>query len=236
MFALLHSPLVGPSTWVPVAEQLRHRGHDAMTPTLEGNETDRSLPYWRRHAATFAQALSELPGDAAVVLVAHSGAGPLLPAVKQAMRRPIAGYVFVDAGLPSDGTSRLEMLAAEIPAAAAELRELLDAGGRYPTWSDEDLRAELPNAETRQGVLDEVRPQSADFWTEPIPVPEAWPDARCAYLRLSPAYDDPAAQAREQKWPVRTLDVGHFHMLINAPAVTDALLSLCDELGFAAEQ
>jgi hypothetical protein len=230
VFALLHSPLVGSSTWVPVADQLRDRGHDAITPTLEAPEHDDRGPYWRRHAAAFARAVSEVPGDAAVVLVAHSGAGPLLPAVKAAMGRSVAGYTFVDASLPRAGASRLEVLAREIPPAAAGLRELLDAGGRYPTWADHELRASIPDAEIRRRVLDEVRPRSAKFWTEPIPVPQGWPDAPCAYLRLSPAYDVPAAEARQRGWPVRELDADHFHMLVDASAVTDALLSPGEKL------
>jgi hypothetical protein len=84
------------------------------------------------------------------VLVAHSGAGPLLPAVADALGPPIGAYLFVD------------------------------AGERYPTWRDEDLRAAIPDPELRQRVLAaEVRPQPAEFWTETIPGFAGWPDGPC---------------------------------------------------------
>ncbi len=34
VFVLLHSPLVGPLTWGPVADELRRRGIEAIVPAL----------------------------------------------------------------------------------------------------------------------------------------------------------------------------------------------------------
>lgn len=65
---------------------------------------------------------------------------------------------------------------------------------------------------------------------EPIPVFFGWPDAPCGYLRLSSGYDTPAARARHEGWPLRSFDADHFHMLVDAPAVTEALLGLCQDL------
>ena len=45
--------------------------------------------------------------DMPVVLVAHSGAGPLLPAIRASIHNPIRAYVFVDAGLPRDGRGKI---------------------------------------------------------------------------------------------------------------------------------
>jgi hypothetical protein len=224
-FALLHSPLVGPSTWAPVAQELRRRGHVSAAPAL--GESAEAAPYWQRHAGAFANSLGDLSLDADLVLVAHSGAGPLLPAVRAELPRPIGGYLFVDAGLPRHRASRLDLLHEELPAAAAQLRDLLAAGGRYPTWEDADLREEIPDPEVRRRVLAEQCPRGLDFWTEAIEVPRRWPDAPCAYLRLTAGYGVPAAEARRRGWPVRGLTVGHFHMLVDPPAIADALLDLC---------
>jgi thioesterase domain-containing protein len=215
-------------TWSLVEPELRRRGHPSTVPALE--ETSGPAPYWRRHAEAFARAIERARIRHPIVLTGHSGAGPLLPAVAAALRRPVAGYLFVDAGLPRDGATRLDLLAAEIPAAAAQLRELLASGQRYPGWQDEDLRASIPDPELRRRMLAELRPRPADFWTEPIPVFAGWPDAPCAYIRLSAGYDASAARARERGWPVCSLEADHFHMLVDPTAVTEPLVGLAEQL------
>jgi hypothetical protein len=52
---------------------------------------------------------------------------------------PAGGYLFCDAGLPRDGATRLELLAAEDPDMAAAFRAELERGGRFPQWGDADL-------------------------------------------------------------------------------------------------
>jgi thioesterase domain-containing protein len=105
-FVLVHSPLVGPVTWALVAGELRRRGVEAITPVLEQRE-GADEPYWKQHARAVVDALRAVPPDRAIFLVGHSGAGPLLPAIRREADRPVAAYVFVDAGLPEDGQTRL---------------------------------------------------------------------------------------------------------------------------------
>ena len=160
------------------------------------------------------------------ILVAHSGAGTLLPAIRGQSQVTVAGYVFVDAGLPGadprQGTG----------AFAAWLEELHASGRRYPEWTDDDLRALVPDDARRRALLAELRPQPPRFWDEVVPAFADWPDAPCAYLRFVPnaVYDGAAADARRRGWPCQELSGGHFHMLNDAGAVTDALLRLADEM------
>src|SRR5262245_8795614 len=116
MFVLVHSPLVGPLTWSRVAEELRGLGEGVVVPVLpEALEA----PAWQAAAG----AVAEAAPDAPLVLVAHSGAGPLLPAVRMALgRRVPAAYIFVDAGIPRPETTRLEMLRAEAPESGEALQ------------------------------------------------------------------------------------------------------------------
>src|SRR5260221_13216566 len=104
-FALIHSPLVGPITWKPVAEELRQRGIEAVVPTLSTDPADQ--PYWNQHVRRVTAALEALPATEAIILVSHSGAGVLLPAIRQMMQRPIGGYIYVDSGLPTNRARRL---------------------------------------------------------------------------------------------------------------------------------
>src|SRR5258708_15006405 len=145
-FVLVHSPLVGPMTWSLVAVELLSRGHRAIAPTLF-DATDSSLPYWQQHAQVVAQSVSRLTDIADIrrlILVGHSGAGPLLPAIRKAIQRPVNGYIFVDAGLPRNNMSRLD--AFESSQAADEFRQAA-VNGLLPTCVDEDLRDAIPDAQ-----------------------------------------------------------------------------------------
>jgi pimeloyl-ACP methyl ester carboxylesterase len=225
VIVLIHSPLVGPLTWAPVSAELRRRGVATVLPVLADDPLSGGA-YWLRHAQAVARRLEALPPDTGVLLVGHSGAGPLLPAFGAFSPHPVAGYLFVDAALPHPGQSALQEIEAGGGDFAAALRMDLDAGGAFPDWTDEVLRELIPNPVLRAGVLAEISPRRLDFFEEPHPVVERWPDAPCAYLRLSVGYDEAAQEARRRGWPYHEFDAGHFHMLADPPAVADAILDL----------
>ena len=212
-FTLIHSPIVAPSTWRAVAEELRRRGAEAVVPDL-GTAPDPAEPFWRQHARAAAGALDR-------------GAGVLLPLIRAAAGRPVAAYLFVDAGLPRQG--------ARMGAGgwAEQLRALYAAGGRFPSWTHEQLAPLVPDPSARAELLAGLRPPPLAFWEEEIPVPPSWPDAPGALLRFgaNPAYDDAEAEARQLGWPVRRLPGAHFHPLTAPAEVADALIALADALG-----
>lgn len=109
---LIHSPLVGSATWEPVARRLRIRRWRVIVPRLVDTDGE-NLPYWDRHARSVAEAIEHKAFHSTVVLVGHSGAGPLLPCIAEAIDRSVVGMVFVDAGIPKNGASRLDLLAKE---------------------------------------------------------------------------------------------------------------------------
>jgi hypothetical protein len=217
--------MTGPLVWQPVAEDLARRRVDAIVPEV-ADHPSAAGPYWDQHARSVARSLRQVPGSADLVLVGHSGAGPLLPAIRQAAERPVAGYVFVDAGLPRDGASRLELLSEEMPEAARELEQILATGERHPRWTDADLEEAIPTPGLRRGVVESVRPRPEGFYTEPIPVFEGWPDAPCGYLLFSESYRPALERAQGEGWVTREIKGGHFHMLADPPAVADALLEI----------
>jgi hypothetical protein len=223
--ALIHSPLVGPFTWSLVGSALRRRGVDILLPDLTDDDGS-ERPYWQRHVAAAANAIAAVPRPSPLMLAGHSGAGPLLPAIGAAIGRRVRGYLFVDAGIPVDGLSRLALMGREDPDFVTWFRGYLANGGRFPAWTDADLTPLLPDHSLRQRLLADLRPRGRAFFEEPIPVPAGWPDAPCGYLQLSAAYDVPARQARETGWPVIRIDAGHFHMLVDPGAVAEAMLTL----------
>jgi alpha/beta hydrolase family protein len=221
---LVHSPLVGPLTWSLVAQALRRRGMEALTPAISQDDSSRE-PLSKQHARSVADELRTVPADRAIVVVGHSGAGQLLPMIRHSAGSPVTAYLFVDAGIPHDGEARIE------PGVSGErLRAMYLRGERFPNWTDDQLQEVLPDPLLRRQLLDQVRPQPWSFWTEPIGVFPGWPDAPCGYLRFTPnpTYDDSAAEARRLGWPHVDLAGGHFHMLVEPEVVTDALLQLLD--------
>src|SRR5438045_3729576 len=85
---LVHSPLVGPLTWSRVAAALGQRGIEALTPALRQDD-GASEPFWKQHARSVGRAIRALPADRPVILAGHSGAGPLLPAIRLEADRPV---------------------------------------------------------------------------------------------------------------------------------------------------
>ncbi len=208
-----------------MAEELDRRGITAVVPDLVDNGRP---PYWSQHASAVGAALARVRSDQAVLLAGHSGAGPILPAIAANVRQPVAGYVFVDAGLPGDGQSRLEMMEGESADIARELREHLAAGGRFPDWTDTDLAPLVQDIRQRTALVNDLRPRGLDFFTEPIPVPALWRrEAPSVYIQLSAAYDQPARQAEREGWPISRLPGdNHFLVLADPAAVADALINL----------
>ena len=228
-YVLIHSPLVGPLTWARVAEELERRGVGVVTPTLTTDPAGEP-PYWRQHVAQVVRAVEGV-GDQPLVLVGHSGAGPLLPAVAAELDQAISTYLFVDCDLPQDGASRLDLFAS--PKEAEEFRAAA-VDGLLPTWRDEDLREVILDPALRREFVAELRPLPLAVYEEPLPVPEVWPDAPCGYVQLSAAYLASGRQARQAGWGYYRLMGGHFHMLVDPAAVADALQCLGQDLAVLA--
>ena len=228
-FVLLHSPLVGSFTWEPVKKVLVEQSAGVMVPAV-WDDPDSALPYWRQHADSVAKDLAQIPAQQKIVLVAHSGAGPLLPAVRQQWNHPVFSYIFVDAGIPRAGLSRLDLMKLEDAEWAEQFHQSLLQGEVFPTWTENDLKEIVPEAESRQKLVDELRPRSLQFFTEPIPVEAGWPDAPCIYIKFSESYEWDAMQAKHAGWPVYAIDAAHFHMLVDPVAVADLLVTAVQNL------
>lgn len=222
---LLPSPLTRSLAWGGLPEALRDRGSDAVA--VEPDDEDRT-PFAARWVAACASAARGVSGP--LVLVAHSGAGPLLAAVGYALRsahRPVAAYAFVDAGLPRwDGGSRLDAFGAEDPVAALELADRLSGGGRFPAWSPDDLVDDIPDPRDRTRLVEALRPRDQAYWTEALPEPVDWPDAPCVYLQTSAGYASARREAVLRGWRTDVLDVGHFPGFADPDATANALLDL----------
>lgn len=229
-FILIHSPLVGPFTWYTVARSLQERGHTTIIPRLLDN-ADITAPYWQQEVSSIVDQVELQTLYPPTILVVHSGAGPLLPAIIDALNQQIALCVFVDAGLPSEGSQcRLDLMYAEDDEWAAAFEAELKLGATYPNWTDEQLATIIPDAAIRQKLIDDVQPHGTGFYTEPIPTPDRWKSVPCAYLGFSETYRPYFEKATQQSWQTRWIAAHHFYMLTNPTEVSDTLIAFSNAI------
>ena len=227
-FVLIHSPVVGPATWMPVARELERRGHAAVVPSLLG-VADAPVPQWR-HCVEAVRAAAEHLTEP-LVLVAHSGAGLLLPEIGRALTAETAAMIFVDAFLPpTTGSAPLAP-----PEFMNQLRALAD-GAILPPWStwfgEQGLGELIPDERLSTELEREMPRLPLSYFEASVPVPAGWQQRPCGYLLFAQeTYGPSAAWAREHHWPVVELADAHHLTLVTDPmAVTDALLDLKREL------
>jgi len=82
----------------------------------------------------------------------------------------------------------------------------------------------------RARFADTCPPLPMAMFEEIQPPAPGWPDAPCAYLRLSDAYQEPADQARELGWLVNEVPSQHLGVLTDAERILDPLIDLVDKL------
>lgn len=189
-FVLVHSPLVGPTTWRWVAEALGSAGHVVVVPDL------RAAVSTGQPQSMIAAVVAAI-GTGPTVLVGHSGAGFALPSVAHGLEPP-PSIVFVDAGIPPcDGqlTAGADFL--------DQLRSLAVDGvlPRWSTWWGEGVMEVLvPNADRRTAIESEIPEVPLAFFESSIRVPIGWCDTPSAFLLLSSAYRQDADRAQSLGW------------------------------------
>jgi alpha/beta hydrolase family protein len=222
LIILVHSPLLGPYTWETVARLLRADGHAVAVPDLRPALA--GPPLYLPHLCDAVASSAASAGGQPVTLVAHSAAGPLLPAVAEAMGPAVENTIFLDARLPHPGISWLDSLA---PGRADSLREMV-TDGRIPPWDTwfpaEALASEIPQPEIRERFRAELRPTPFGLYEEVAASPApAFDRLSHTYVRLSPAYDDAAATAERAEWRVVRRDSTHLAPL-SAPDEIAAII------------
>jgi hypothetical protein len=224
VFVLIHSPVVGPTTWSPVAHELEMRGLETIVPSLLG-VADAPAPQWRYvpEAERIATAHASSPD----MLVGHSGGGPMLPSIAAALSAEVAALIFVDSFLPAAGGS----VPLAPPGFMDQLRALATDGllPRWSSWFGEDTMRELiPDERLRAVLVAEMPRLPLSYFEASVPLPKAWDTRPCAYLLFSSQpYGPCAADARGRGWPVAEIpQARHLALSTEPTTVTDALLDL----------
>lgn len=217
----MHSPLLSPAFWGPVAAVLHGSGQFVLT-------ADMSSALAKGHGYADAQAaLVASAVDCDMVrLVAHSGAGPVLPAVAERLRGrgvTVSDSVFVDAGLPHPGHSRFAVLPE--PAVAHLLNMIVD--GWLPPWPSwwlpEDLREMVSDAGLRRQLIAACPQLPVGLFSEPMPAGDQIAMGRLRFCRLSSTCDAAADQAARDGWEVTRMAAQHLAPITDPEPVADAI-------------
>ena len=214
----IHSPVAGRGTWRKVADLCNGEVPD-LTAFVGADP-----PIWKAFVelATGEETVSE------VVVVGHSGAGPLLPAIGANLPSPPRALIFVDAGVPpARGHFTI----------SPEQRRFYEdhaVDGTLPRFSalfGDDVMAEMiPDPVERAALASEEPEIPLTYFHEPIPVPSGWSRRRCGYVRLSAAYDDALDEANARGWPTASLDLSHVAAVTHPDDVWDAIVNVLDRL------
>jgi hypothetical protein len=216
-FFLLHSPVVGPTTWKWVSEELQGMGHEVGILVISPPATFRG---WEE---VVEEVVAQVTGQDDAIFVAHSGAGPLLPTIVDRSKTRGSSMVFVDAGIPA--TAAITPL---MPEVLLQQLSAIAVDGLLPPWSEwfgPDVMASLvPDSDKRELIEIELPRIPLSYFYGSVPPVRKWPADRNGYVLLSDGYLDDAEEARRRGWPVVQLLGEHLDLITKAPEVALAVV------------
>lgn len=222
---LVHSPLVGPSSWAPLAARAIEHGHAVAVPDLT-QVGEAEPPQWEAFAATAVLAGTSL--EPPIAVFGHSGAGVFLPEVGRRLGDRMGAMIFVDAVVPRQQGFHHT---------ASATRKLLDeqtTDGALSRWLEwwpaEVVAALLPNPADRATLLADMPVLPRAFYDEAVPVPDEWSDGPCGYLKLSNAYDFDFDEAGNRGWFRSSIDATHLSIYTEPEPVLAAASALVDQI------
>jgi pimeloyl-ACP methyl ester carboxylesterase len=224
---LVHSPLVGPSSWRRTAEALAVSGLAASAVDYGGV----SGPDWYGGAA--ARIAAALDDEDRIVLAVHSGAGGFAPALAATLGPRVTGFLFVDAVLPYPGRCWFDTAP---PALAKRVREIAEDGVLPPwdTWFGLGAFDALIEDPAQRAAFSAELPRVPLAFLEAVaPDNDAWRARPRAYLQLSDGYAAEADAAAALGWIVRREALDHLAMLTQPDRVAPMLIDIAHGLATA---
>ena len=225
-FVLVHGAWGGGWAWAAVARLLRDSGHDVYTPTLTGLGERVHLRNPEIALDTHVQDVVnvlEYERLSKVVLVGWSYGGMVVTPVAERVPERLARLVYLDAFVPEDGESLIDLMGPEVTAQMVQAAQAMGDGWRIPFGGPvEDGR---PNTDmllrpgeqpvTVRNPLARVLPHAYICCTERENAPVLLGVARsAARVRQDPA------------WAYRELPTGHDAVWTMPGAVAGLLVEL----------
>ena len=218
-FVLVHGAWQSNGTWDLLVPLLEKPGHRVLAPILSGLGTDQSRLSpditLGQHVEDVSRQLANLPDP--VILVGHSYAGMIISGVAETNPTRIKRLVFVDAFIPENGQSVLDLLPPEMGARFLNIAREHGDGWRLPGGEGQLDLWGLKPGEAR----DFVRARLCDFslrcFEEPLclpanrkaGIPTTYVSCVAEGYPAKPFFAPFAAKARASGWEVAEVKTGH---------------------------
>jgi pimeloyl-ACP methyl ester carboxylesterase len=215
-FVIVHGAWSGPHAWRWVRPLLRGSGHEVVTPSLTGLGE-------RAHLATPATDLDTHITDVTavlhyedlrdVVLVGHSYGGMVITGVANRAPERIGHLVYLDADVPREGESELDLVPAEERAGYEEAARTRGEGWKVPPPFPDPLPPGLPPEVV--WAVSRMVPQPLATFTQPLHLVRGQPDLRRTFVLCTEGKEaevEPPYVARvraDPSWRVVELAAGH---------------------------
>lgn len=216
-FVLVHGAWQSAATWDLVRAHLESTGHRVIVPELTGLERSDSLTgsvNLETHIQDVVSAIRELSGK--VILVGHSYAGMIITGVAESAKN-IRALVYVDAFVPDDGESALDLLPDGIATMFRRQAEEAGDGWRLPAGEGQlDLWGLRPGPE-REFVRERLTDFTLRCFEQRVQLPgaaaAALPRAFIAAVGdgypARPVFQTFSEKAQRQGWAHFELSTGH---------------------------
>ena len=232
-FLFVHGAFVGGWSWKKVTALLRAAGHEVYTPTLTGLgervhllNPDIDL---ETHIRDILGVISyeELAG---VILVGHSYSGLVIASVADRVPQRIAHLVYLDAFIPQDGQSALDLF--DSPDRAAIEERVQRGGKRWLLPPREAAHYGITSEEDMRWAWEKFVSQPFETWRQPVrlvnPAAGVLPRTYifCTATEGFPFAPSAQRARTELGWRYRELATAHYAMITAPQQLTRLLLEL----------
>jgi pimeloyl-ACP methyl ester carboxylesterase len=228
-FVLVHGAWHGGWCWRRVADRLARRGHKVYAPSLTGLGDRAHLIGTRPTVTTHIDDIANIirfEDLQRVILVGHSYGGIVISGVAEKVQPQIASIVFLDAFVPPNGATIMNL-------SRQGLRDAVNAAIKRGDLGIPPARAAYFNVnEKDQAYVDrKCTPQPIGTYNDPVKLTGARERiAKKTYIRTkgfnSVGFDAIAARLRsDPTWTVHDMPCGHDAMIDMPDRLTELLLA-----------
>jgi pimeloyl-ACP methyl ester carboxylesterase len=243
-FVLVHPAWFGGWSWRKLAPLLRAAGHEVHTPTLTGlgerdhlldRRTDLSL-----HVQDVVRVL-DTEDLREVILVGNSSGGMVIAGVADAVPHRLRQVVYVDAFVPEDGQSLVDLVPPDRRQGMEDLVETEGEGWLLPRFAalpEERILRELFDVTAEEDldwILPRLRPTPFRHFTErlrlgePGRIPRAYVRCRGHRMDRHPVFDRHAEMAAGTPgWRLVEINASHLPHITHPQALAETLIGLAD--------
>lgn len=232
-FVIVYGAWSGAHAWRWVRPLLRDAGHDVFTPSLTGLGERAHLLHEDVDLDTHVRDVVgtlEFEDLDNVVLVGHSYGGMVIAGVADRVPDRVAHLVYLDAEVPEDGQSELDLVPPDERADFEESARSRGEGWRVPPPVPDPLPPDLPP--DVHWVLTRMRPQPLRTFAQPLRLSNASPPPRRTYVLHTESKEDQEPPAHVERarsdpeWGFEELPAGHAAHVTAPRELADLLISL----------